>query len=85
MIGDGACGVNAAYTGTRINTVLVDACFVPRTLRIDCTLRLALNIRIANVVPDTGTRGGIAALRAHGVYAARRRVAWLDNFNGTCS
>ena len=57
MVGDGACGVKTAHPGAWVAAVLIETCFVPRTLGIDDTLRLALNVRVADIVPDTATRG----------------------------
>ena len=74
------------YPRTWVHTVLVYTGQVPRALCIDHTLWLTLYIGVASVIPDTGTAGSLADLVAHGINAARRRVAWLYNLhrqNGT--
>jgi hypothetical protein len=78
MILHRAGGVHAAHPRARVHAVLVHARQMPRTLRIDDTLRLALDVGVAGVVPDAGAGGCLTAgLGAHGVDAAGRGVARL--------
>ena len=78
MILDRAGGVHAAHPRTRVHAVLVHARQMPRTLRIDDALRLALDVGVAGVVPDAGAGGSLTAgLRAHRIDAAGRWVARL--------
>ena len=69
MIGHVTRGVVATDPGARVHTVLVDTGEVTGTHLVDTgevtgtlgvydTLRLTLNVRVAFVVPDTGTAGG---------------------------
>lgn len=85
MIGDIAGGVSAAHPGTRVAALVVDAGLVARTLRIDRTLGLTLNVRVADIVADARAGGGLVALRAHGIDAAGAGVAGTDYFYGSCS
>ena len=52
---------------TRVTTLIVDASLVSRTLRVNRTLRLTLNIRVANIVKDTTARGCLSSLHAFSV------------------
>jgi hypothetical protein len=67
----------AADTRAGVHTVLVDAGQVPGALGIDYTLRLTLNVRVANIVPDAGATGCISHLPAVGIDPTGRRVARL--------
>ena len=82
MTGHIAGGVRAAHAGTRVHTMLIDTRLVPGTLGVDCALRLALDVRVANVVPDTGAAGGPLAFCTVGVAATGGGIARLDHFNG---
>ena len=42
----------STHTRTGVPTLIVDASLVPRTLRVNRTLRLTLNVRVANIVKD---------------------------------
>jgi len=57
VVGDGACGVVATHPRARVHAVLVHTGKVARTLSIDYTLRLTLNVWVASIVPDAGTTG----------------------------
>ena len=67
------------YTGARIAALLTDTGQVARTLGVYDALRLALDVRVADIVGDASAGGSVAVLRALGVDSARRRVAGFDN------
>ena len=67
MIVDRTGGVSPTHSRTRITTLIVDARLVPWTLRVDSTLRLALNVGVADIVKYTPAGGCLTALRAFGV------------------
>ena len=67
MIVDRTGGVSPTHSRTRITTLIVDARLVPWTLRVDSTLRLTLNVGVADIVKYTPARGTLTALRAFGV------------------
>ena len=58
MVDDSALRIEATDTRAGIHTVLVDTGEVTGTLGVYDTLRLTLDVRVASVVPDTGTAGG---------------------------
>ena len=67
MIVDRTGGVSPTHSRTRITTLIVDARLVPWTLRVDRTLRLTLNVGVADIVKYTPAGGCLTALRAFGV------------------
>ena len=67
MICNMTSGMNTTDTWTWIFTVIVDASLVPWTLRVDRTLRLTLNVGVADIVKYTPAGGCLTALRAFGV------------------
>ena len=67
VIVDGTGGVSPTHSRTRITTLIVDARLVPWTLRVDRTLRLTLNVGVADIVKYTPAGGSLTALRAFGV------------------
>ena len=82
VVGHKTAGVGATHARARVHAVLVDAGLVPGTLGVDCALRLALDVRVANVVPDTGAAGGPLAFCTVGVAATGGGIAGLYHFNG---
>lgn len=80
MIGDMALGIGAADAGARIVTLLVATRPRLRAVRVHDALRSAFGVRIAKVLGQAGARAGAVALLAHGVDAARRRIARFDGF-----
>jgi hypothetical protein len=84
MILDRAGGVHAAHPRTRVHAVLVHARQMPRTLRIDDALRLALDVGVAGVVPDAGAGGGLGPHCALRIDAAGAGVAGLHLLNRWC-
>jgi hypothetical protein len=81
VIVDGAGGVRPTHTRAGVATLVIEARLVPRTLRVDHTLRLALNIGVAHIVEDASTGSGLAPLRAISIAAAGRGVAGLNLLN----
>ena len=77
VVGNVTRGVEATDPGTGVYTVLGDTGQVTWTLSVQDTLRLALNVGVALVVPDAGAAGGQPLLRADGVDTARR---WVTGF-----
>ena len=73
--------MHPAHPGTRVHAVLAHARQVARTLGVDHTLRLALDVGVAGVVPDAGAAGGPLAFCTVGVAATGGGVARLDHFN----
>lgn len=61
----------STHTRTGVPTLIVDASLVPRTLRVNRTLRLTLNVRVANIVKDAPARGCLSSLRALSVATTR--------------
>ena len=57
----------STHPRTWVPALIVDASLVPRTLRVNRTLRLTLNIRVANIVKDTTARGCLSSLHAFSV------------------
>ena len=57
----------STHTRAGVPALIVDASLVPRTLRVNRTLRLTLNIRVANIVKDTTARGCLSSLRAFSI------------------
>ena len=72
-------GVVATHTRTWVNTVLVDTGQVTRTLSIDNTLGLTLDIGVTRVVSDTRAASSVTELIAHCINTTRRWVTWLYN------
>ena len=72
-----ALGVQAARAGTRVHALVVDARAVTRAVRVHDTLGPAARVRVARVLGQAGARARAVAFFAHGVGAARRRVARL--------
>ena len=85
MIGHITGGVRATNARTRVNTVLINTCFISRTLWVNHTFRLAFNVWIAYVIADARARCGCSAFRAFRVDAARAGVAGFDYFYWACS
>ena len=50
MILYGTGGMDPTHPRTRVPTLFIDACKVPRTLGVCHAFRLALNVRVANVI-----------------------------------
>ena len=71
VVADSAGGVHTADTRARVPAVLVDAGLVAGTLGVDGALRLALDVRVADVVSDTLAGCSSAALGTLGISAAR--------------
>ena len=80
MIGHKTGGMRAAHSRTGVHTVLVDASLIPGTFRVDGTLWFALNVRVSNVVSDTGAGSSSSSLCALSVSATGRGIAWLHHF-----
>jgi hypothetical protein len=74
------------HSGTRVHTVLVHTGKMSRTLGIDHTLGLTLDVGVPGVVPDAGAAGRCVDLPAVGVDAAWRRIAGLHNlYRSSCT
>lgn len=59
--------VDATHAGTRVPTLVIDTCFLTRTVIVRHTLRPTSNVRIAKVVWQTGAGADAVALFAHRV------------------
>ena len=55
MIGDITGCMHPAHPGTWVHTMLVNTSFVTGTFSIHCTFRFTFNVRVANVISNTGT------------------------------
>ena len=73
------------HTRTGVSTLVVYTRLVPGTLRVDRTLRFALNVRVANVISDAAARSSVPSVSAFSVYSTRTWVARLNYFNGSLS
>ena len=73
----------STHTRAGVPALIVDASLVPRTLRVNRTLRLTLNIRVANIVKDTSAGGCLSSLGAFSIATTWRWVAWLNYLNGS--
>ena len=78
MVLDGAGGVGAAHSRTRVHTVLLDAGQVPWALGVHHALRLALDVGVALQAGQAGTASRAASLRALGVDAAGGRATRIN-------
>ena len=73
----------ATNSRTRVSALLIYAGEVIRTLIVNYTFWLALNVRIAYVVSDAFARSCIVSLLAVSIDSTRRGVARLDHLNWT--
>lgn len=71
MILNGARGMGATHTRTRVNAVLVNTGKVAGTLCVYHTLGFTFDVGVPLVVPDAGARRGSVDFVAHGVDTAR--------------
>ena len=80
-----AC-IRAADPWAGVAAVLGDAGLVGRTLCVHDALRLALDVGVADIVPDAAAAGRTALLRTLGVPPTRAGVTRLDylNWAGSC-
>ena len=83
MVCDRTSGMDPTHTGTGVATLVVYAGFVPRTLGVYDTFRLALHIGVAYVVSYTSTRGGSTVFGTLGIDAARGRIARTNDLYGS--
>ena len=63
--------MHSAHPGTRVLTLIPDTGEVYRTIWVDGTFWLALNIRVTLETRQTSTRGGALSLSTFGIDAAR--------------
>jgi hypothetical protein len=68
----------ATHARTRVPAVLFEACLVVGTLGINDALRLALDVRVADVIPDAATRCGSSLFCAVRIATTGRGVAGFD-------
>lgn len=77
MIERMALGILATRSGTGIDTLLINTGSVSWTVSVHDAFGATTDIRIASVFGYALTRSDAIAFLAHGIYAARRRIAWF--------
>jgi len=75
MVNDGAGRVDAAGSGAGVDAFAIDAGLAAGTVRAEQALGSAAGLGVAVVACDTRAGARAVALDAHGVGAARRRLA----------
>ena len=74
-----ALGILATQAGTRVIAVIVAACLVTGTVRVDHTLRLAFSIRVSEQSWRTGALAVVSDLPWNGSRAARVGITRISN------
>ena len=85
MVGDGALGLGATDSRTGVPTLVFNTGQVTRTLLVDGTLGLALNVRVALEAGQAGAGRGLVPLSADGVQSAGTGPAGICPLRQGCS
>lgn len=80
VINDTAFGIRGAHTRTWIFAFIVQASTMAGTVAVCDTFRTTTTVRISEVIGQTCACTGTVSFGAHGIRAARRRMAWLGRF-----
>lgn len=78
MVADAALCIESARARTRVTALVVDTSPVPRTVRVENTLRTTTGPRVSKVPRSTNAGTCAMPVTTQSVGPARRRSAWVS-------